>query len=149
MVFLNMDRAESRGVEVQLERRSSRGWSGRASYSFQDARDAATDARLTGSPQHLAKLVVTGPLSGDALTGALEVQYVGERPTVRGGMADGCVVVNADVTAGSADSAWALSAGVDNLFDAARDDPGSEEHPQDSIRQDGRTLRIELERVFR
>jgi iron complex outermembrane receptor protein len=149
LVYRNTDRVELRGVELGIERRAARGWSGRASYSFQNASDAATDERLTGSPQHLAGLLVAGPLSGDALSGAVEVRYVGDRPTVRGGVADGCVVVNADVTAGDARSAWALCASVDNVFDVRREDPGSQELVQDGMRQDGRTLRIEVVRRFR
>lgn len=148
LVYHNMDSAESRGVEVGLERRTARGWSGRLSYSYQDARDLSTDDRLTGSPQHLAKLHVTAPLAGEHLLCALEVQYVGDRPTVRGGTADAYVVVNVDLLAGRAGDDWTLSAGIDNVFDERYSDPGSEEHVQDAIEQDGRRLRIELSRRF-
>ena len=37
-----------------------------------------------------------------------------------------------------------LTVGVYNLFDRRYADPGSEEHVQDSITQDGRTFRIKL-----
>jgi outer membrane receptor for ferrienterochelin and colicin len=148
LVFRNTDRVESRGVEVKLERRAARGWSGRVSYSYQDARDLSTDDRLTGSPQHLAKLSATAPLAGERLLSALEVQYVGDRPTVRGGSADAYVVVNADLLAGGAGDSWTLSAGIDNVFDTKYSDPGSEEHIQDTIEQDGRKLHIELARHF-
>lgn len=148
LVYRNMDRAESRGVEVKLERRPARGWGGRASYSYQDARDLSTDDRLTGSPHHLAKLAATAPLAGERLLGALEVQYVGDRPTIRGGSADAYVVVNADLVAGRAGDDWTLSAGIDNVLDETYSDPGSEEHIQDAIEQDGRRLHIELARHF-
>jgi outer membrane receptor for ferrienterochelin and colicins len=148
LIYRNMDRAESRGVEIQFERRAARGWTGRLSYSYQDARDLSTDDRLTASPQHLAKLHMAAPLSGERLFGALEVQYVGDRPTVRGGSADAYVLVNLDVSAGRTGDDWRLAAGVDNVFDERYSDPGSEEHVQDAIEQDGRRLRVELTRHF-
>ncbi|MBM3308133.1 MAG: TonB-dependent receptor [Candidatus Eisenbacteria bacterium] len=148
LVYLNTDRAQSAGFEVELEQRFVRGCWGRASYSYQTARDGATGERLSGSPQHLAKVHVTRPFAHDRFIGALEVQYVGDRPTVRGGTADACVVVNADLLAGSDDGAWTLAASVDDVFDRKRQDPASEEHVQDVIEQDGRTLRIELSRRF-
>lgn len=148
LVYRNMDRAESRGVEVGLERRAARGRSWGLSYCYQDAVDLSTDDRLTGSPRHLAKLHATAPLAGERLLGALEVQYVGDRPTVRGGSADAYAVVNVDLLAGKTDDDWTLSAGIDNVFDRKYSDPGSEEHVQNVIEQDGRELRIELVRRF-
>jgi outer membrane receptor for ferrienterochelin and colicins len=148
LVYRNMDRAESRGVEVGLERRAAHGWRGRLLYSYQDARDLSTDDRLTGSPRHLAKLLLTAPLVGDRLFGALEVQYVGDRPTVRGGTADAYAVVNVNFFADAVGDAWALSAGIRNVLDQKYSDPGSEEHIQDAIEQDGRTLSVGLSRYF-
>ena len=40
---------------------------------------------------------------------------------------------------------FTLVGSVRNLFDRTYQDPGSEEHPQDAIRQDGRTFRVGLE----
>jgi len=76
------------------------------------------------------------------------VQYVGDRPTVRGGSADEYVLVNLDISAGRPGEGWMLSAGIDNVLDELYFDPGSEEHVQDAIEQDGRRLRVELTRFF-
>jgi outer membrane receptor for ferrienterochelin and colicins len=41
-----------------------------------------------------------------------------------------------------------LTAGVYNLFDTRFSDPGSEEHRQDALLQDGRNFRVKLEWTF-
>ena len=40
---------------------------------------------------------------------------------------------------------WTLFSSIRNLFDRAYADPGSGEHREDAIRQDGRTFRVGLE----
>jgi outer membrane receptor for ferrienterochelin and colicins len=41
-----------------------------------------------------------------------------------------------------------LTGGVYNLFDRAYADPAAEEHAQDALRQNGRSLRVKLEYSF-
>jgi outer membrane receptor for ferrienterochelin and colicins len=142
LIYDNASEVESNGVEVELERRWASGWRARISYSYQDTRDCETDARLTNSPEHLAKLNLMVPLADEKLLAGLELQYVSDRLTPFGTTADGYVVTNLTLLAGRFANGWEISASIYNLFDERYGDPGSEEHVQDVIEQNGRSFRV-------
>ena len=148
LVFENIDSVESKGLELELERRWETGWRGRLSYSYQETEDRETNSRLTNSPEHLAKLNLSVPLLEQKLFAGLELQYVSDRQTPHGTDADDFVVANLTLLAGRFANGWEFSAGVYNLFDEHYGDPGSEEHDQDVIEQDGRCFRLKLTYQF-
>ena len=148
LVFENIDAALSRGVGIEVEKRWAGGFSARASYEFERARDLATHNDLSNSPDHLARVNVAAPLLGDRLTAGLEIQYTGRRATVRGGEAGGFPMANLTLTCRELARGFALSASVYNLFDRAYADPGSEEHREEAIPQDGRSLRLKASYTF-
>jgi len=70
---------------------------------------------------------------------SLEGQHVGERLTLGGETLDGFFAANIVVTA-PAGQRIGFTFGVYNAFNQTYADPGAEEHLQQSIRQDGRTV---------
>ena len=78
----------------------------------------------------------------------MEVQYTSKRDAVRGKELDAFTVANLTLTAPGVWKGLDLSASIYNVFDENYDDPGSEEHFQDGIEQDGRLYRVKLQYRF-
>ena len=144
LFFDNVDEVRARGLEFGLERSFSDGVKGRVSYSIQRARDGKTDQIISNSPQHLAKLNLIAPLHKDKLFAGLELQYVSSVRTVRPGRADDFWIANATLFSHELFKGVDLSASVYNLFDERFGHPGSAEHTQDVIEQNGRSFRVKL-----
>jgi iron complex outermembrane receptor protein len=88
------------------------------------------------------------PLLNQRLFAGLEVQYTGKRDAVRGKELDAFTIANLTLTAPQVWKELDLSASIYNVFDEDYEDPGSEEHFQDGIEQDGRLYRIKLQYSF-
>jgi len=140
-LFENAAATDSVGVEVGLEVKRGRA-TGRISYSLQRSHDQATEQHLTNSPRHLGKLDLAVPLLGKRLSAGLDAQYVSARRTLAGAQAPAFAVANLTLLAQRVAGRVDLSAGLYNAFDERYSDPGSEEHPEDLIQQDGRSFRI-------
>jgi outer membrane receptor for ferrienterochelin and colicins len=143
-MFKNLDRAEAKGVEAELEGKWDNGLSGRVSYTFQDARDGDTGQTLVNSPRHLAKLNLTIPLARDKLFLGIEEQFTSRRKTLAGDFAKAYFVTNLTLFSRNILKNLEISASIYNLFDYGYDNLGGTEQRQDLIRQDGRTFRVKL-----
>lgn len=145
--FQNLDRANARGAELELEKSWSGGAHLRTSYSWQLAQDAQSGAVLINSPRHLAKFNLAMPLPGADWRAGAEAQYVGRRYTLHGATG-GFWLANLTLSSVRLAPGLDVSASVYNLFDRRYADPGSDEHVQDAIRQDGRNFRVKLNYMF-
>ena len=143
-VFRNIDRAEAKGVEAEVEGRWGNGVEGRISYSFQDARDGASGETLVGSPRHLAKLNLILPLVRKELFAGIEEQFTSRRKTLTGDHAESFYLTNLTLFSKNILKNLDLFASVYNLFDRRYGDPAGPEHLQDVIEQDGRVFRMKL-----
>ena len=141
--FENSARTRARGLELDYEQRWQSGAALRASYSL--AR--LNDGQQVAAPARLAKFNLAAPLFAPAWRGALEAQYVGAR-TGAAGSAAAYWVVNANLLRARLWRNVDASLGVYNLFGQRYADPGSVEHRQAAIAQDGRTLRARIGYVF-
>jgi iron complex outermembrane receptor protein len=148
LVFRNLASAESHGATIELEGRWENGFEGRASYTYQMSEDDSTGQELENSPRHLAKINLTAPLLKEKLFAGAEAQYTSSRKTVQGNRTGGFWVTNLTLTSARLWNRVALSASVYNLFDKEYGDPGSTEHLQDVIEQDGRTFRVKVTASF-
>ena len=146
LVFVNQGDAKATGAELELYGIWSDGWSGSVSYTYQDAEDAM-GVWLVNSPRNVAKLNVIAPLLSKLIAG-LEVQYQSERKTITGNETSSIVVTN--LTLLNQDSIDGLQASISvyNLFDETYSNPGSEEHTQDQIEQNGRRFWLKLDYTF-
>lgn len=142
LVFDNIDRAETTGAEFEIERIWDAGTRLRTSVSWQQATDADTGERLTNSPSLLANFNAALPVFKGFADAGLEAQYVGSRSTLAGNRAGSYTVFNLTLTTRKLVRNLEVSASIYNLFDREYGDPGSEEHLQDILIQDGRGLRL-------
>ncbi|OGB23666.1 MAG: hypothetical protein A3I66_24145 [Burkholderiales bacterium RIFCSPLOWO2_02_FULL_57_36] len=145
LIFRNLDRVTARGVELGYERI----WSGdtrlRTSYSWQRSTDKRTGLTPVNSPEHLAKLNISKRVAPN-LRAAFEAYYVSKRSTKAGNTA--AYWVGNGTLLYSLGKNTEASISLYNLFDRRYADPGSGEHLQDSIAQDGRSMRIRFAHRF-
>jgi iron complex outermembrane receptor protein len=120
-----------------------RGAAARGTYSFQHSTDRRTGIEITNSPRHLAKLSVSVPFAA-RFTAATDAQYMSDRRTLAGTSTPGVVRFDLHLTARTLSPRLEAALSVRNALDAAYADPGSEEHLQDVLPQDGRTLALSL-----
>ncbi len=146
--YRNGDNARALGVELGVEAHFAHGWQVRASYSYQDVKNTRTDEWLTNAPRHLAKGNLLVPLIRERLLAGVELQYVGARRTLSGGEAPHYILANLTLSAPNLVGGLSVRASVFNFFDKAMLHPGSTEHLQDVILQDGRTFWLELSYAF-
>jgi iron complex outermembrane receptor protein len=140
LVFRNVDAIESRGVELGLQVNRGRGPTGQVTYSLQRTEDRATRLELTNSPRHMANLQLLVPLARK-MSAALDTQYVSGRKTLGRG-AHGYAVANVSLLVPRLAGRVDLSATLYNLFDTPYGIPGSGDHLQEVIPQDGRSFRV-------
>lgn len=143
-LYRNLDKVSSKGLEFELSSKWLSGLEGRASYNLQRTTDRATGQVLTNSPLHLVKLGMILPVVGNKLFASLDSWYMSRRRTLTGASVGGFTVFNANLLSRNLGRHAELSVGLYNLFDKNYADPGSEEHVQDALRQDGRNFRVKL-----
>jgi iron complex outermembrane receptor protein len=150
LIFLNRGKTEAKGLEFQLEmdNRGPFGIGGRLGYALQRAEDRRTGDRLTNSPTHLAKLNVSVPILPERIFAGVEVLYTSDRETLAGHTSNGFATTSATLLGKNLLPGLELSATVRNIFDSDYTDPGSGEHVQDEIAQDGRSYWVKLKYAF-
>jgi outer membrane receptor for ferrienterochelin and colicins len=146
--YLNSDKADALGVEVEVDGHLASGLQGRASYSYVDAQDPVAHEILNNSPQHLGKLNLSYPVVQHRLFASLDAQYTSPVQTLAGNTVSGFSVFNVTLLGHTLGKHLDLSGSVYNLFNKKYFDPGRPEDVQDSIQQDGRNFRIKLTARF-
>jgi outer membrane receptor for ferrienterochelin and colicins len=142
--YQNVDSIKANGLELTLEGKWPSGVEGRLSYALQKATDESFGLRLSNSPQSLAKLNLIVPLFSDTVFGGLESRYISRRDTLAGNQAKEVFLTNLSLFSPKLVKGWELSGQVSNLFDYHYSDPGSGDHMQDTIEQNGRTFWVKL-----
>ncbi len=149
LMFQNFGRANSRGLELELAARTKAGIEGRASYTWQRTRDAATALLLPNSPEHLAKMNVIWPVARLHFSVGGELQYTSQRTTLANTTVGGYTVANLTLLSKEFGGGFQLSGSMYNLFNRRYSDPVGAEIAQPAIEQNGREFRIKLTRVIR
>lgn len=144
LIYRNVGNIEARGMEVEIEGKWTDGLQGRASYVLQETKDQETGNELTNSPRHLVKLNLSAPLIRKTVFAGAEIQYTSSRKTLAGGDEGGFVTANLTLFSQNLLQGLEFSASVYNLLDRKYGDPGSGEHLQDIIGQDGRAFRLKF-----
>jgi iron complex outermembrane receptor protein len=98
---------------------------------------------LTDSPKHLAKVNVSVPIARKRLFASMEGQYRSEVGTLAGEQIGGAVIANATLSSPET-RGLIISGGAYNIFNKRYADPGGAELMEDSIVQNGRTLRLKV-----
>jgi len=144
LVFRNTSEVVADGVEIEGEHVRPGGLRLLGSYSWQQVEDRTTRDEPPNSPEHLVKLAAEAPLFADWLLAGVELQWMDERGTLAGDETGDFALVNVTLRTRELAHGMRFSVTVRNLFDAGYSDPGSAEHRQDRIEQDGRTFLVRL-----
>jgi iron complex outermembrane receptor protein len=144
IVYRNSDHINMQGFELALNKKLPSGLEAGGSFSYQDAENVSNGSPLTNSPHELGQAHLSVPLFCRQLFASMNVQYVSKRRTLAGNYAGAYVVPNLTLFSLKALKGWEVSASIYNIFDERYGDPGSQEHWQDIIFQDGRSFRIKV-----
>jgi iron complex outermembrane receptor protein len=143
-VYENSEKVDATGVEVELDGRLAGGLEGRASYSYTDTVQSATQQVLANSPHQLGKLNLNLPLLQRRLFASMDAQYTSPVQTLAGNTVSGFSVLNVTLLGHTLGEHLDLSASVYNILDKKYFDPGRPEDVQDRIQQEGRNFRIKI-----
>lgn len=144
ITFSNQEEIAARGLELELESKLPGGFEGSVAYTLQQTRIQETGLELSNSPKHLGKLNLTAPLLKRRLFAAIQFQYSSPRATLNGSALPASYVSNVTLSSPKLVKGLGFSVGAYNLFNHKYADPGSEEHVQNAIEQNGRNLRLKF-----
>jgi iron complex outermembrane receptor protein len=141
--FVNGGHVRASGLELEAQMRLGGGLQGLMSYALQHAKDLETGVGLVNSPGQMAKLRVSvpGPSKGSFVS--MEVLAMSSRRTLAGAILGAATTANVTMVS-PVGLRFELVGSVRNLFNVQYADPASVSHQQDTIPQNGRTLRIGL-----
>jgi iron complex outermembrane receptor protein len=142
--YANLNSARSRGGDVELGANWPNGLQGRLSYTLQRSIDEQTNSVLTNSPASLAKLNVSAPVVRRHLFGSLEGLYTSGVQTLAGTEVAGYFVANATISTPELIGGLTISASAYNVFNKRYANAVGPLLPEDSLEQDGRTLRLKF-----
>jgi outer membrane receptor for ferrienterochelin and colicins len=148
LLFINHGHVHAVGAEFEAEIKTRGGVHALTSYSVQRARDEDTRVGLTNSPRHLLKGRVMLPTVRRGSSMAVELDHISARTTLAGTRVDSATLVGLNVVE-PLNRTIAVTLRVRNLLNRRYADPGSEEHLQDQIEQNGRTFTVGLKFGFR
>jgi len=141
--YANLENVHGKGVDFELAGKWLNGAEGRVSYTRQQSRDQQSGTMLTDSPKNLAKVNISVPIAPKWLFASIEGQYRGEVGTLAGEQIGGFVIANATLSSPETRGVI-ISGGAYNMFNKRHADPGGAELMEDSILQNGRTLRVKV-----
>jgi iron complex outermembrane receptor protein len=140
--------ASGHGLEVQMEGRYARGLVARASYALQRAENAETGRVLSNSPRELLKLNLSVPLYRSRLFGSLEVQHNADVMTPGGESAPAYTLTNGTLFLRNLTQGVGFSLTAYNLLDSRYSTANTGSLLQETIQQNGRSVRAELSYKF-
>lgn len=148
IVYKNVEPIEAKGLEMELEGKWLSGLEGRVSYAIQQAEEQKTDMRLSNSPTHILKGNLIVPLLRERFFASLETRYLSSRYTLKRKKTSDVFVANFTLFSQNLFAGLEASGSIYNVFDENYDDPGSAEHRQEAIPQDGRTFWLKFKYRF-
>ncbi len=144
LYYRNGDSVTADGVEVELQGELPGRAHVRVAQVVQEARLDTLARRISNSPRLLSTIVADAPLAGTNVTLALHGYYIGNRRRVVAGTVSGAFVAGLSLSYRPHTRPYGASLVVSNLFNTAYSDPGSVEHRQDALPQDGRTAAVNV-----
>lgn len=144
LAFENSGRTRAAGFGLEAESALPAGMHLTANYSFANARETSTDARLSNAPANLWHVLLAVPLGRTGLLAGIEQQFIGARRTRENGQVPSAAPWNLTVSRRRAFHGFGIAVDVKNMFDARYGDPAFAEHPSTVIPQNGRTVRARL-----
>jgi iron complex outermembrane receptor protein len=143
--YQNAGNARALGMDIEISGRANNGLQGKASFDYVDSYDERVGhSALDNSPAPMAKLNVSIPLAGQRLFAGVEGQFLGRRLTLLQNSLSSYQVFNFTLLGHAVGKHLDVAASVFNVLDKKYFDPGRPEDPEDSIQQDGRSVRIKI-----
>ncbi|MFN0152280.1 MAG: TonB-dependent receptor plug domain-containing protein [bacterium] len=143
--YVNAGEIVKRGTEVALHAHGIGGVRGTASFSYHEEVRNSFQEFIPDSPRHLGKCDAVVPLLGERLFLAGEVSRIGSRSTLSGKHLPAYTLVNLALTAPLFNESLEAMLRVGNVGDTRFADPVGEEHVQEAIEQDGRSIWLGLD----
>jgi outer membrane receptor for ferrienterochelin and colicins len=144
LVYRNAHGAKAYGLELEAEQHWSEQLTARFSYSYQSAKDSASDTRLGNSPTRMAKLNLSAPLIGGWGIAGIELQCLGSRLTRLDSRVGGYCLTNVTLLKQAPTRGLSTSVSIYNLFDKEYADPVSDSHLMETLQQKGRRFWLKL-----
>jgi iron complex outermembrane receptor protein len=144
LYFRNGDSVAAQGVEIELQGELPGRVNARLAQVLQRATPDRSSRTISNSPSAITTIVLDAPIPGSGAVVAFNGYYIGERRRVGTGMIDAAFVSNLSVSRRAPLRGLDVGFTIYNLFDAAYSDPGSVEHRQEVLPQDGRTAAVRL-----
>jgi outer membrane receptor protein involved in Fe transport len=141
--YQNTQPVHTHGVELSMDKTWDSGARLRDSVSIQHA-NYRSGGEVANSPEILGKLNFSSPLPVDGVRLGYELSYDSSRLTLNGTPLGGYALSNLFLSTESLARGLEISVGVGNLFDKRYAQPASANHWQDSLEQDGRSVRADL-----
>ena len=146
--FQNVGSVRTTGVQLVFESKWASGRSAQINYTYERPVDTHTRSVLHNAPAHLANANLFIPMLSKRLNAGVDLHYANSRRTLAGNKAPGFVLSNLTLSSNRFLGGFELSGSVYNLFDKRYGYLGGDEHRQDVICQDGRTVRVKLAYTF-
>ena len=140
---MNEQQVSAKGLELEAQMRLVAGIQGLISYALQRAEDVQTGEGLVNSPGQMTKLRLSMPGPSRRSFVSVEVLSMSSRRTLAGNTLNSATTANVTMIV-PAGTAFELVGTVANLFNVQYADPASNQLLQDTISQNGRTLRVGL-----
>lgn len=144
-LFANMDSAKATGVEAEAEAKWPDGSQVRVSYTYSRARGEG-GARLSNSPAHMVQALGSVHLFGQTFL-SVDAHMLGERLSRSGERIARYVQPNITLSS-RVRSRLHAALTISNLTDTRYVDPVSDDYRQETVTQDGRTVRAQLSWSF-
>jgi iron complex outermembrane receptor protein len=144
IVFENLDSVTAKGIEAVLEGRWEDGMRCRLGYAYVRTFNQATRSALANSPEHMVTVNWIYPLVPDRLFAGFETKYTAKRKTLSGSYTNEALITNLTLTYDNLLENMDLQIGLYNLTDEEYSHPAFEEHLQDTLEQDGRTVGVKV-----
>jgi iron complex outermembrane receptor protein len=145
--FQNTAPIDARGIELSSDRTWDSGVRLRDSVSVQRA-DYAHGGDIVNSPKLLGKLNFSSPLPAAGMRLGYELHYEGSRLTLDGTTLGGYALSNIYLSMESLVTGLELALAIDNLGDKRYAQPAAPTNWQNSLEQDGRSVRIKASYRF-
>jgi outer membrane receptor protein involved in Fe transport len=137
----------ARGIELSADKIWRSGARLRVSLSAQHAVNAGGDQTIN-APRLLGKLNWSAPLPIVGLLAGYELRYDSRRLTLDGTQSGGYSVSNLHLRSETLLKGLEVSLGIYNLFDKRYAQPGTDTNWQNTLEQDGRSVRVKLSAKF-
>ncbi len=142
LYYGNGDGVLAKGIELELQGELPGRVRARLSQVFQSAGTESSNSPISNSPRVLSTFVVDAPVPGTDAVVAFNASHIGHRRRVVEGEVAGAFVANLSLSRREQGRGLGVAFTINNLFGADYADPGSVEHRQETLPQDGRTATI-------